>query len=1126
MEAAIAIVAGAPAVLNALKEFNIPVDKLPGVASTAMGRYALIGFGVFILAIIRFPRVAFTLTRWILGAPPKPANLPRIFRGPRPYGSQDGSIFRGRETELEDCRRIVQTQPFVVLEGESGCGKSSFLDAALVPLAREKFDIIECRIGSDPIGKLHSALLQKSYQQEDEAVSQEALRKAFARRTKRPRDTDDSSAQTKPLLVCIDQFEELFVTVKSETRIQFLSVLKDLVGDETIHLLLSIRSDFTDLLNRLCRTVDPKQESFDLGSYYTLRAFSKERAERVLNQMLEPGKTDDPLLRQETEDFAEALIRELLRPSQDKRVYQEDRMTVLPVELQTVGLMIELVGTTYFTVAGLRRLGGKAGLLRGYVEEAKTYVWRKTGIPPEQALLVLRQLISPAQTKWARTTGDIADALGLPSNQVTEVLNAFADRYLVNRLPAEETASDSTDSSILRYELMHEHLVWVLREAPDPFLRRAQQAEERLRFWTEQTGPPAKRKLPPLRALVAWTKMVLAQPIPISEVAILWRFTNSPGQRSMLWRNLRAFLLRPVFIATPFTLAWIVWQLIINSDSYQIREIVDKAPAAQAAANNGVEQLIRWNSVLCKAGKFKDVLNQLNEIHDVAVKAKVLAGMCHILHDRARPAEANETFDQTLLLLPQIRHSEDQVAVLNELCLFLSDIAQTNDGKNRWNACLGAASKLDVVDRIWYVFELAQISVKAGWLDESMRVFEQVNEILSFNVFLNEDIWRSGLIPLLNFAAANGKADQVEFFWSELRQVSEENQTSGDHGQSLNFLAARLRDAGRNAEANQILQVIQTPFFAEEGSYMEIKELINDGELRSALQKAEKLQYLDRRVYAFCEIASAFYRSGQQKMAESTWEEGSQATRALGDPGEEALLMLKIAESLAKSGNVDRAMKLWDEVLPIASRIESDMDRERHVRVIRSFALVLVKTAESSYTAGVLKEAERLTHAIREDFYVSEAFKDLSELWTEIGRYEEAFADAASVKSELDRAAAIRTVSTAAAAKDHLESIQAYWATSPSDPYSYPAAITLASQLAKKNKLNQATATLSEASIRIASIPDDAARQSAVAEVATAYAHLKMYRRARQMCQECTATQRLQVYAEILSAYIESGGKL
>jgi hypothetical protein len=547
----LALAAGIPAALNGLKSAGVPIDRF--VLSTPAGRETLIGLGVSALIIVRFPRIAIALTRWILGPPPTPTNVSRIFRGPRPYGPQERAVFPGRKAETEDCWEALQEHAFLILEGESGSGKSSFLNAALLPRLRETMWVFDCRINDDPFGKLRSALMLEPYRPDNTGSEIEALVTAFSAARDRCARSSDLNTP-RHILVCIDQFEELFVTVHTEIRIAFLDALKRAVEDGGFHLIVAIRSDFTDLLTRLAREVDPKQRVLDLGSYYTLRAFTPDQAAAVLDQMLAPIADDDPVLKLQIGDFSQALVRELLQPSRDKRLYQGDAMSVLPIDLQTVGTVIESLGIKYFSPAGLRQLGGKAGLLRAYIEDAKTFVWRKTGVPGDQALLMLRQLVSPAGTKWSQTAESVGATLNCSPAEVAAVLDAFAEKYLVSRL-----ATDSEGprlGSAGRYELMHEHLVQILTESPVPLLQKAKDAEERLDYWLRRTRRAQEgrslHRTPDLISALA------AQPIPISENIQLWRFARGAAEREMLKHNLRGFFVRitPILLLTLIGISW------------------------------------------------------------------------------------------------------------------------------------------------------------------------------------------------------------------------------------------------------------------------------------------------------------------------------------------------------------------------------------------------------------------------------------------------------------------------------------------------------------------------------------------------------------------------------------------
>jgi hypothetical protein len=88
---------------------------------------------------------------------------------------------------------------------------------------------------------------------------------------------------------------------------------------------------------------------------------------------------------------------------------------------------------------------------------------------------------------------------------------------------------------------MHEHLVQILAEAPDPVLQKARDAEERLLFWKERT----KAVLSPHvdgrpRSFTERLRLLFAMPILLMENLRLWQFAPRGEERRMLARNLRA----------------------------------------------------------------------------------------------------------------------------------------------------------------------------------------------------------------------------------------------------------------------------------------------------------------------------------------------------------------------------------------------------------------------------------------------------------------------------------------------------------------------------------------------------------------------------------------------------------
>jgi ABC-type phosphate/phosphonate transport system ATPase subunit len=60
------------------------------------------------------------------------------YPGPKPFPEDYRSVFFGRDKEIGELLRMVRREPWLVLYGKSGQGKSSLLNAGLAPLLLEK----------------------------------------------------------------------------------------------------------------------------------------------------------------------------------------------------------------------------------------------------------------------------------------------------------------------------------------------------------------------------------------------------------------------------------------------------------------------------------------------------------------------------------------------------------------------------------------------------------------------------------------------------------------------------------------------------------------------------------------------------------------------------------------------------------------------------------------------------------------------------------------------------------------------------------------------------------------------------------------------------------------------------
>ena len=174
------------------------------------------------------------------------------FKGLRAFHESDAADFYGRDALIEELVEMVAAALLVTVVGPSGSGKSSLVRAGLIPALREDaipgsrtWLITEMFPGTHPFEEMEAALVRVAVDRppgffEDLTADERGL----ARVAKQILTGEDDE-----LLLVIDQFEELFSLVSSESvRRQFLEALVAAATDERsrIRILLTLRADFFD----------------------------------------------------------------------------------------------------------------------------------------------------------------------------------------------------------------------------------------------------------------------------------------------------------------------------------------------------------------------------------------------------------------------------------------------------------------------------------------------------------------------------------------------------------------------------------------------------------------------------------------------------------------------------------------------------------------------------------------------------------------------------------------------------------------------------------------------------------------------------------------------------------------
>lgn len=178
------------------------------------------------------------------------------YKGLRPFEEADAGDFFGREALTDELiERIAADVPyrnFLAIVGASGSGKSSVVRAGLIPqlrsgaiLGSRSWFICEMVPGANPLSALTQALL---------SVAPGAPPRLQEQLKSDPRAllwaVDNMMANVEgDLLLFIDQFEELFTTVKEEAeRTHFMELLRQAVAAQgsRLRVIVTLRADFYD----------------------------------------------------------------------------------------------------------------------------------------------------------------------------------------------------------------------------------------------------------------------------------------------------------------------------------------------------------------------------------------------------------------------------------------------------------------------------------------------------------------------------------------------------------------------------------------------------------------------------------------------------------------------------------------------------------------------------------------------------------------------------------------------------------------------------------------------------------------------------------------------------------------
>ena len=181
--------------------------------------------------------------------------LENPYRGLEPFTAEQAAVFFGRDADIAALTTRVRAQPVVVVAGPSGAGKSSLVQAGLIPSLQQdqRWSVALVRPGQDPWLRLAAGLLIAQHGRDAVVTQEETERKVAQLRVEGLGPVARFlRSQNRPLLVVIDQFEDVLATSEhpDQDLLDLLLPPPD-AADAAVRLVLTLRADFLPVLQSI-----------------------------------------------------------------------------------------------------------------------------------------------------------------------------------------------------------------------------------------------------------------------------------------------------------------------------------------------------------------------------------------------------------------------------------------------------------------------------------------------------------------------------------------------------------------------------------------------------------------------------------------------------------------------------------------------------------------------------------------------------------------------------------------------------------------------------------------------------------------------------------------------------------
>ncbi|NET35562.1 MAG: tetratricopeptide repeat protein [Cyanothece sp. SIO1E1] len=928
----------------------------------------------------------------------------KAIKGLRPFSTADADIYGRlqRQRSLRECIDSITSRSFRfgILHGESGCGKTSFLQAGVVPRLSDQEAAIKpiyIRFSDQaPLLTIAKALSEQLEVPPDWLVPEDRHQGSFVRLL-----NQSLEATEQPLVLLFDQFEQFFVHQKrQEDRAPFVTALAEWYRAQEalpVKVIVSIRSDLMYQLDELHRAL-----SYALGpqEIFRLENFTPKEATRILEVIAET----------ENLSFDRRFITELA----EQELGNRDDGRISPVDLQILAWMIERQSgeeLRAFKRSSFEKFGGVEGLLQRFLQ--RTLEARVTSGQRQSAMKVLLALTDldrqvragvltvPELTEKLQATAKPAD--------VAEAVTWLARGDVRLITPQEQNGE-------IGYELAHERLIPVLMRQSGKELSAADKANQlldrRVNEWlgnrcssryllqidelwsiTRQQPylvwgakqPQKERLLRLSRQRIQRTGVALLLVVLIASSGLSWLWFTPAGQiRQVEWQLVRLLPkandedVANAAVAFAKNEQWSQAFRIVKQHIQGDRNTERNPKSLDSGLATFVKQTAGFLPKMASSEQTRSAFTKLikivtEDIQDDWQKSGALRAIVTASVELQHSETAAKLLEKSLESAQSIQDDRSKSEALRAIAVTYGELKQPE------TAAKLIAQALDVAQTIQKDLPKSEVLRAIATASGDLRQPETAAQLLAQALDAAQTIqndWRKSE-ALRAIAMAFGELNQPETAAKFLEKAVDAAQTiqgDGPKSESLSAIATAFGELKQPETAAKLLE--------------------------KALDVAQTIRDDWEKSYALRAIAKAYEELKQPETAAKFLEKALDAAQTIQD-GDKSYELRAIATASGKLKQPGTAAKLLAQALDAAQTLQEDQQKSE---VLRAIATAIGELKQPETAAKLLEQALDAAQTIEDDLRKSEA---LSTIATAIGELKQPETAAKLLEQALDAAQTI-----------------------------------------------------------------------------------------------------------------------